>query len=78
MLRVGGSGRVRRLTEPSSKVLRLSDADREQLQARREQLELELRLVTATLRSDDALRLQQLRPADVRPVLRGRWRDWIE
>ena len=42
-------------------VLRLSDADREQLQARREQLELELRLVTATLRSDDALRLQQLR-----------------
>ncbi len=60
-------------------VLRLSDADRrEQLQARREQLELELRLVTATLRSDDALRLQQLRPADVRPVLRGRWRDWIE
>ena len=69
---------VRRLTEPSFMVLRLSDADREQLQARREQLELELRLVTATLRSDDALRLQQLRPADVRPVLRGRWRDWIE
>ena len=48
---------VRRLTEPSFMVLRLSDADREQLQARREQLELELRLVTATLRSDDALRL---------------------
>jgi hypothetical protein len=48
------------------------------LQARREQLELELSLVTATLRSDDALRLQQLRPADVRPVPRGRWRDWIE
>ena len=37
-------------------VLRLSDADREQLQARREQLELELRLVTATLRSDGRLR----------------------
>ena len=47
---------VRRLTEPSFMVLRLSDADREQLQARREQLELELRLVTATLRSDGRLR----------------------
>jgi hypothetical protein len=58
--------------------LRLSDADREQLQARREHLELELRLVTVTLRSDDALRWQQLRPADVKPVLRGRWREWVE
>jgi hypothetical protein len=38
---------------------RLSAEGRAELEARREQLELELRLVTATLRSDDALRLQQ-------------------
>ena len=51
-----GKANVRRTAEPSFMVLRLSDADREQLQARREQLELELRLVTATLRSDGRLR----------------------
>jgi hypothetical protein len=39
-------------------VRRLSAGEREELGRRREQLELELRLVTAELRSDDALRLQ--------------------
>jgi hypothetical protein len=38
---------------------RLSEGERVELQARREQLELELRLLTATLRSDEALRVQE-------------------
>jgi hypothetical protein len=42
---------------------RLSEADRAQLEARREQLQLELRLIEGELRTDKALRLQQeLRP----------------
>ena len=50
-----------------------------ELEQRRERLELELRLVTATLRSDEALRVQaELRPADARPRLNGRWREWVE
>jgi len=49
------------------------------LEQRRERLELELRMVTATLRSDEALRVQaELRPADARPRLNGRWREWVE
>jgi uncharacterized Zn finger protein len=50
-----------------------------ELEQRRERLELELRRVTATLRSDEALRVQaELRPADARPRLKGRWREWVE
>jgi hypothetical protein len=58
---------------------RLSEAERLELEQRREQLELELRLVTAELRSDEALRVQAAaRPADVRPRLRGGWRgEWV-
>jgi hypothetical protein len=58
-------------------VARLSEADRVQLEQRRERLELELRVVTATLRTDEALRVQaELRPEEgVR--LRGRWRNWV-
>ena len=42
---------------------RLSEADRAQLEARREQLQFELRLIEGELRTDKALRLQQeLRP----------------
>ena len=42
---------------------RLSEADRAQLEARREQLQLGLRLIEGELRTDKALRLQQeLRP----------------
>jgi hypothetical protein len=42
---------------------RLSEADRAQLEARREQLQLKLRLIEGELRTDKALRLQQeLRP----------------
>jgi hypothetical protein len=60
-------------------VRRLSEAERVELELRREQLELELRLVTATLRTDEAMKLQeQLRPADERPRLRGGWRNWVE
>ena len=37
------------------------------------------RAMTATpLRSDEALRLQRSSPANARPVLAGRWRDWVE
>jgi hypothetical protein len=57
---------------------RLSETDREQLQARREQLQLELRLIEGELRSDEALRLQaELRRPDERPRLRGGWREWV-
>ena len=46
---------------------RLSEADRVQLQARREQLQLELRLIEGELRTDEALRLQaEVRRADAR------------
>ena len=42
---------------------RLSEADRAQLEARREQLQLELRLIEGELRTYNALRLhQELRP----------------
>ena len=37
---------------------RLSEAERTELEAKREQLLLELRLLTAELRSDEALRVQ--------------------
>ena len=51
-------------------MVRLSEAERAELERRRGRLQLELRLLTATLRSDQALRLQQeLRPADARPRL---------
>jgi hypothetical protein len=46
---------------------------------RREQLQLELRLIEGELQTDEALRLQaEARPADERPRLRGGWRDWVE
>jgi hypothetical protein len=49
------------------------------LEARREQLRLELRLIEGELRSDDALRLQaEARRPDERPRLRGGWRAWTE
>ena len=58
---------------------RLSEADRAQLEARREQLQLELRLIEGELRTDLALRLQQkARSAAERPKLAWRWRDWVE
>jgi hypothetical protein len=58
---------------------RLSADGCAELEQRREKLQLELRLIEGELRSDLALRLwQEARPADVRPRLAGRWRDWIE
>jgi hypothetical protein len=57
---------------------RLSAGERAALEGRRERLQLELRLVEAELRSDEALRLQDReRAADERPRLRGGWRDWV-
>jgi hypothetical protein len=60
---------------------RLSADDRARLEGRREQLQLEVKLITAELRSDDVLRLQAVgreraveRP---RPRLGARWRDWV-
>ena len=47
---------------------RLSESGRAELEAKRERLQLELRL--ATLRSDEAMKLQErLRPAPERPRL---------
>jgi hypothetical protein len=58
---------------------RLSDVERAELEQRRERLQVELLLVTAQLRSDEALRLQQeARPKAERPRLHGGWRRWIE
>jgi hypothetical protein len=58
---------------------RLSESGRAELEARREHLQLELRLIEGELRTDKALRLQEAcRPADVRPRLRGGWRGWVE
>jgi hypothetical protein len=58
---------------------RLSAVGRAELAARRERLQLELRLIEGELRTDEALRLQaELRPADERPRLRGGWREWVE
>ena len=58
---------------------RLSLEDRANLQARRERLLLELKLIEGELRTDDALRVQaELRRGDERPQLWGGWRDWIE
>jgi hypothetical protein len=58
---------------------RLSAEERAGLEARREQLQLELRLVEAELRSDEALRLQDVERegAGERPRLRGSWRAWV-
>ena len=60
---------------------RLSADERVELEGRREQLQLELRLVTAELRSDEALRSQDVDRARARagerPRLDGRWRDWV-
>jgi hypothetical protein len=48
---------------------RLSEAERVELEARRERLQLELRLIEGELRSDEALRLQgELRRPDARPT----------
>ena len=58
---------------------RLSTAGRAELEARREQLQLELRLLEGALRTDEALRLQaEARPVEARPKLRGGWLDWVE
>ena len=57
---------------------RLSADGRAELERRLEALRLELRLVEAELRSDEALRLQDReRPVADRPRLRGGWRDWV-
>lgn len=60
-------------------VRRLSAGERAELEGRREALELELRLITAELRSDEALRLQERERerAGDRPRLGGRWREWV-
>jgi hypothetical protein len=47
---------------------RLSAAERENLEARREQLQLELRLIEGELRTDQALRLQAAERERVRGV----------
>jgi hypothetical protein len=58
---------------------RLSTAGRAELEARREKLQLELRLIEGELRTDEALRVQaELRRGDERPRLRGGWREWVE
>jgi hypothetical protein len=50
--------------------VRLSVEARAKLEARRERLQFELRLIEGELRTDKALRLQaELRPADERPAL---------
>jgi hypothetical protein len=60
-------------------VRRLSAEARAEMQARREQLQLELKLIEGELRTDEALRLQDTaRRGDERPRLRGGWRNWIE
>ena len=57
---------------------RLSEADRAELQARRERLQLELRLTEGELRTGEALRVQAAaRPAAERPRLRGEWQKWV-
>ena len=57
---------------------RLSAEARAELERRLEVLRLELRLVEAELRSDEALRLQERERAQAdRPRLRGGWRDWV-
>jgi hypothetical protein len=58
-------------------VRRLSAEERAELERRREALQLELRLVEAELRSDEALRLQERVRAGERPRLRGGWREWV-
>ena len=51
---------------------------RAELERRLEVLRLELRLVEAELRSDEALRLQERERAQAdQPRLRGGWRDWV-
>jgi hypothetical protein len=58
---------------------RLSAEERAGLEQRREQLQLELRLVEAELRTDEALKLQERERAreGERPRLGGRWREWV-
>jgi hypothetical protein len=58
---------------------RLSVEERARLEKRREQLQLELRLIEAELRTDKALRLQdgERERAGERPRLRGGWRVWV-
>jgi hypothetical protein len=56
---------------------RLSEADRAQLEARREQLQLELRLIEGELRTER--RCGYSRSCGLAPRLHhGRRRDWIE
>ena len=56
---------------------RLSAYGRAELEAKREQLQPELRLIEGEL--DEAVRVQAaVRPADARPRLSGRWRHWVE
>jgi hypothetical protein len=56
---------------------RLTAEQRAEMETRRERLQVELRLLEAELRSDEALRLQEReRPAE-QPRLRGQWREWV-
>ena len=58
---------------------RLSAEDRAALLARREQLQLESKLIESELRTDEALRLQEetrARSASERRLVDGRWRAW--
>jgi hypothetical protein len=58
---------------------RLDADERAESECRRERLQMELRLVEAELRSDEALRLQdRVRPVGERPRLSGGWRDWVK
>jgi hypothetical protein len=59
---------------------RLSAGERVELERRREELRLELRLLEAELRTDEALRVQAAereRGGAERGRLEGRWRDWV-
>jgi hypothetical protein len=58
---------------------RLSAEERAGLKQRREALQLELRLIEAQLRADEALKLQdgERERAGERPRLRGGWREWV-
>ena len=61
---------------------RLSAEARAELERRLEVLRLELRLVEAELRSDEALRVQaeareRAGAGEARGRLRGDWRDWV-
>jgi hypothetical protein len=57
---------------------RLSAEERAELEGRRETLQLELKLITAELRTDEALAVQarERERGGERPRLKGGWREW--